>query len=49
LLGWSGQIGELRAGYLADVIAIQGNPVEDITALRKVTFVMKGGIVYRRP
>jgi len=49
LLGWSGQIGELRAGYLADVIAVRGNPLENITALRNVAFVMKGGIVYRRP
>jgi imidazolonepropionase-like amidohydrolase len=49
LLGWGGQIGELRAGYLADVIAIRGNPLEDIKALRNVSFVMKSGIVYRRP
>jgi len=49
LLGWSGQIGELKSGYLADVIAVAGNPIDDITALRKVTFVMKGGDVYRRP
>jgi imidazolonepropionase-like amidohydrolase len=49
LLGWSGQIGDLKAGYYADVIAIAGNPVDDITALRKVTFVMKGGEIYRRP
>jgi imidazolonepropionase-like amidohydrolase len=49
LLGWSGQIGELRAGYFADVIAVQGNPIEDITVLRKVSFVMKGGVIYRRP
>jgi len=49
LLGWSGQIGELKGGYLADVIAVAGNPVDDITALRRVTFVMKGGAAYRRP
>jgi imidazolonepropionase-like amidohydrolase len=49
LLGWGGQIGELKAGYLADVIAVQGDPVADITVLRKVSFVMKGGVVYRRP
>jgi len=49
LLGWSGRIGELRAGYLADIIAVRGNPLENITALRNVAFVMKGGIVYRRP
>jgi imidazolonepropionase-like amidohydrolase len=49
LLGWSGQIGELKTGYLADIIAIQGDPTADITTLRKVTFVMKGGAIYRRP
>lgn len=49
LLGWAGQIGELKAGYLADVIAVQGDPTTDITVLRKVSFVMKGGVVYRRP
>jgi len=49
LLGWSGQIGELKTGFLADVVAVQGNPIEDITVLRKVSFVMKGGVIYRRP
>jgi imidazolonepropionase-like amidohydrolase len=49
LLGWGGQIGELKAGYLADVIAVEGDPTVDITVLRKVAFVMKGGDVYRRP
>ena len=48
LLGWEGQIGALKAGYFADVIAVQGDPKEDISALEKVTFVMKGGVVYRR-
>ena len=49
LLGWSGKIGELKQGYFADIVAVQGNPLEDIGALRKVQFVMKDGIVYRRP
>jgi imidazolonepropionase-like amidohydrolase len=49
LLGWSGHLGELKPGYLADLIAVQGNPIEDITVLRKVAFVMKGGDIYRRP
>jgi imidazolonepropionase-like amidohydrolase len=48
LLGWSGQIGELKTGYYADVIAVAGNPVEDISAVAKVVFVMKGGVVYKR-
>jgi imidazolonepropionase-like amidohydrolase len=48
LLGWEGQIGALKPGYFADVIAVPGNPLEDISVLQKVAFVMKGGAVYRR-
>lgn len=48
LLGWEGQIGALEPGYLADVIAITGDPLRDISALNNVVFVMKGGIIYRR-
>ena len=49
LLGWTGQIGELKPGYLADVIAVEGDPTSDITATTRVRFVMKGGQVFRRP
>jgi imidazolonepropionase-like amidohydrolase len=45
LLGWGGQIGELKPGYYADVIAVPGNPLEDIRAVEHVRFVMKGGVV----
>lgn len=48
LLGWEGQIGALKQGYLADVIAVPGNPLEDIGVVEKVSFVMKGGVIYRR-
>lgn len=47
LLNWQGQIGALKPGYFADLIAVEGDPLQDIGALEKVTFVMKGGIVYR--
>ncbi len=47
LLGWSGQIGELKPGYYADVIAVEGDPVKDISAVTKVEFVMKDGVVYK--
>ena len=49
LLDWEGQIGELKPGYLADIIAVPGNPLDDIGALQQVQFVMKGGVVHKRP
>lgn len=48
LLGWSGEIGELKRDCFADVIAVEGNPLEDISALRRVQFVMKDGNIYLR-
>jgi imidazolonepropionase-like amidohydrolase len=47
LLGWGGQLGELKAGYYADVVAVPGDPLRDVSVLGKVEFVMKGGVVYR--
>jgi len=48
LLGWEGQIGALKPGYFADIVAVPGNPLDDITALQHVSFVMKGGTIYRK-
>jgi len=48
LLGWEKQIGTLKTGYLADIVAVPGNPLENISALTKVSFVMKGGTVYKK-
>ena len=48
LLDWAGQIGALKPGFLADVVAVPGDPLRDIAALTKVSFVMKGGVVYRK-
>jgi imidazolonepropionase-like amidohydrolase len=48
LLGWEGQIGALEPGYLADVIAVAGDPLQDISVLGNVSFVMKGGVVYKK-
>lgn len=45
-LGMSDQIGSIMPGLQADIIALDGNPLQDITAVRRVIFVMKGGIVY---
>jgi imidazolonepropionase-like amidohydrolase len=48
LLGWDGQIGALKPGYFADVIAVPGDPTQDISVTARVSFVMKNGRVYRR-
>jgi imidazolonepropionase-like amidohydrolase len=48
LLGWQDQIGALKPGYQADIVAVPGQPLEDIAALEKVSFVMKAGIIYRK-
>jgi imidazolonepropionase-like amidohydrolase len=48
LLDWEGQIGALKPGFFADVIAVPGNPLEDISVLKSVRFVMKNGVVYRK-
>src|SRR5271165_375834 len=47
LLDWEHDLGALKAGYYADIIAVPGNPLEDIRVLEHVSFVMKGGAIYR--
>ena len=49
VLHMSDKIGAVKQGLLADVIAVEGDPTKDVGALRKVKFVMKGGVVYREP
>lgn len=47
LLRWQGQIGELKPGYYADIVAVPGNPLKDIGVVEHVKFVMKDGEVVR--
>jgi imidazolonepropionase-like amidohydrolase len=49
LLGWSDRVGTLEPGKLADAIAVRGNPLEDIGALERVAFVLRGGAVVVAP
>ena len=41
--------GSIESNKIADIIAVDGNPIKDITALQKVVFVMKDGVIYKRP
>jgi imidazolonepropionase-like amidohydrolase len=47
MLGMTGQIGIITPGGYADIIAVEGDPLNDVNALGKVVFVMKDGHVYR--
>jgi imidazolonepropionase-like amidohydrolase len=47
LLGWADRVGTVSKGRYADIIAVDGDPLKDITELERVTFVMKGGVVYK--
>lgn len=47
VLGLSDELGQLKVGYLADIIATQDNPIDEVSTLENVTFVMKEGVVYK--
>ena len=46
-MGWSDRVGSVEKGKLADLVAVVGDPLKDITEMERVRFVMKGGVVYR--
>mgnify|MGYP000973368049 CR=1 FL=1 len=48
LLRLGDRVGRIKPGLLADVIAVQGDPEKDITALRRIKLVIKGGTIYRQ-
>jgi len=48
LLGWSDRVGAIAPGKFADIIAVAGDPLKDVTELERVTFVMKGGVVDKK-
>jgi len=48
LLNWQEQVGQIKVGYFADIIAVKQNPLENIKTLEDVTFVMKNGKVYKQ-
>ena len=45
--GWENQIGTIEKGKFADIIAVSGNPLSDVTEMERVKFVMKGGLIVR--
>lgn len=47
LLGWTDKVGSISKNKFADIVAVEGNPIDDITILEKVKFVMKDGVVYK--
>jgi imidazolonepropionase-like amidohydrolase len=49
LLGMKDSLGTIEAGKLADIVAVPGNPLSDVSLMEKVDFVMKGGVVVRKP
>ena len=49
LLGWEDRVGTLRPGLLADVVAVAGDPTQNVRTLESAVFVMKNGVIYKQP
>jgi imidazolonepropionase-like amidohydrolase len=48
VLGLQDELGQIKVGYLADIVAVEDNPIEDINTMENVVFVMKNGKVYKK-
>jgi imidazolonepropionase-like amidohydrolase len=48
-MGWGDRVGALKPGYLADIIAVEGDPLADIGVMERVAVVIKGGLVFKSP
>jgi len=46
-MGWQNDVGSLEKGKYADLVAVSGDPLKDISEMRRIKFVMKGGKIYR--
>jgi len=47
IMAWSDRVGTIEAGKFADLVAVAGDPLRDISELERVTWVMKGGVIYK--
>lgn len=48
-MGWGDRVGSIKHGYFADIVAVEGDPLTDITVLEHVDTVVKGGLVFKAP
>ena len=48
-MGWENRVGAVKPGMLADLIAVKGNPLENVSILENVDVVIKGGLIFKAP